>query len=93
MPWATSTRRHRLPSNWQTLRRQVKARAKGQCEWTEQGDRCTNPGTDCDHITPGDDHSLNNLQWLCRFHHKIKTSRETRRATNRKPTEPHPGLI
>lgn len=38
--------------------------------------RCPNVATDVDHIRPGSDHSEENLQSLCRGHHKAKTTRE-----------------
>jgi hypothetical protein len=52
---------------------------------------------ECDHKTPGDDHSLNNLQGLCLRHHKQKTQLEAqaakaaRRALRARPPERHPG--
>ena len=74
--WNSSTRGSRLPFDWHTRRTRVRDRAGGQCEHTDNGVRCTRPGTDCDHITAGDDHSLTNLQWLCAPHHKQKTQQE-----------------
>jgi len=58
-----------------------------------------NTATDADHIIPGDDHSLSNLQGLCRQHHLIKTGREVQaaqakiRKLRRLPEEPQPGII
>lgn len=97
-PWANSTRRQRLPSNWSFLREQVKKRAGDQCEaYLNNGLRCVEVGTDCDHIVAGDNHSLDNLQLLCSWHHKRKSSQEGQRAkkkpiTERHPKERHPGL-
>lgn len=100
--WASSSRSARLPANWQKLRGNVKRRAGGQCEAVEFGRRCAEPGTDCDHVIPNDDHDLANLQWLCGAHHKAKTARESAAAARvarasrpgrRRPREPHPGLI
>jgi 5-methylcytosine-specific restriction protein A len=95
MAWNTN-RAARLPGNWKTLRQQVKHRAGGQCQWVTSWLQCTRPGTECDHITPGDDHRLSNLQWLCTEHHQEKTITEAqaaRRTVGRK-REPmqHPGL-
>ncbi len=105
-PWATSTRTHRLPPNWPQLRHRTKTRANNQCEGPTHPDsgtrpkgtpRCTNPGTECDHITPGDNHHPNNLQWLCHTCHKQKTQHESAaaskawRAKAKRPTEQHPG--
>lgn len=36
---------------------------------------CNGIGTDCDHIKPGDDNSLDNLQWLSNACHKAKNSK------------------
>lgn len=56
-----------------------------------------------DHIGDPADHSLENLQALCRAHHRAKTARQAAAArearrqalglTRRRPEEPHPGLI
>jgi 5-methylcytosine-specific restriction endonuclease McrA len=97
MAWATSDRRHRLPRNWVDLRRQVKARANGLCEAAQHVSQCDGIGTDCDHVTQGDDHSLTNLAWLSEPCHRAKTARETaarnerNAALKRRPTETHPG--
>lgn len=107
--WANSTRARRLPSNWAKLRQQAKRRAHGKCQWTKtDGTRCQSWGSECDHITPNDDHTIDNLQWLCTTHHRIKTQAEAQAAqtqarANRgtappanprlRPTERHPGLL
>ena len=64
------------------------------------GERCTEPASDVDHIIPSDDHSLTNLQALCSWHHVRKTAREgheANRARNRprrrRQDKPHPGEI
>lgn len=97
MAWETSDRRHRLPGNWQTIRRQVQARADGKCQATYHDPRCNGIGTEADHITPGDDHSLDNLAWLSHECHKAKTARETgarsKARSRKRAPEPHPGLI
>jgi 5-methylcytosine-specific restriction endonuclease McrA len=65
----------------------------------KDGLRCPNAATDVDHITPGDDSSLSNLQGLCNPCHLVKTARETHaiRARLKKlrqlPEEPQPGVI
>lgn len=98
MAWHTSDRRSRLPDDWPQLRSQVRKRAGNQCEWVlEGGRRCPTPGSDCDHVIPGDDHSMGNLQWLCYPHHKVKTTQDNARAQalrlalRVRPTPPHPG--
>ncbi|MGH2670099.1 MAG: HNH endonuclease [bacterium] len=99
MAWERSTRRQRLPDNWDEIRTPVRNRAAGQCEAVDDGIRCPAPGVECDHIIPGDDHRPENLQWLCGWHHGRKSGSEggrasaaARRNRRRKPPR-HPGLI
>lgn len=100
--WQNSDRRARLPKNWHRLREQVRARAGGQCEQITNGQRCNAIGNECDHVQRGDNHSLSNLQWLCRPHHAAKSSAEGGSAPRRPTaiararaarTEPHPGML
>ena len=95
--WNTSTRRERLPSNWSELRGIVMQNALYRCQATmKDGSRCTDKGTDVDHIEPGDNHDLSNLQLLCKWHHNKKSSQEGNKArpryTEKRPPESHPGL-
>ncbi len=98
--WSGSTRRSRLPSDWEQRRATVFARAGHRCEATmRDGTRCVEPGIECDHIKHGDNHDLSNLQALCTWHHAKKTAREAAEARRfqrvpsaRKPREKHPGL-
>jgi 5-methylcytosine-specific restriction protein A len=98
--WSGSTRKQRLPRDWDERRATVRDRAGGRCQATmRDGTRCDELGTDCDHIKHGDNHSLSNLQWLCSWHHNKKTAQEAARARRyvrvpsaRKPREQHPGL-
>ena len=94
-PWARSDRRSRLPRNWRSLREQVRLRAGGRCEHVDGDGRCLARGVDCDHIVNGDNHSLGNLQWLCRPHHTAKTQREANAAipSARRAPGRHPGLL
>lgn len=100
MPWSTSTRRGRLPKDWPAIRRRVIARDGGRCVATmRDGSRCTEAGTEVDHVVAGDDHSMANLQLLCAWHHKRKTQAEAAAARRRQPrprrareAEAHPGL-
>lgn len=55
-PWAGSTRKKRLPPDWQTRRLIVLKRDRGIC-YLCGADRADT----VDHIKPGDDHSLENL--------------------------------
>lgn len=99
MAWSTSNRRDRLPDDWWKRRAQVKARAKSKCQASVHHPKCDGTGTDADHIIEGDDHSLENLQWLSSPCHKAKTSRENARrnqqraALRNRPAEQHPGRI
>jgi len=98
--WSGSTRKERLPDDWQQRRATTRDRAGGRCQATmRDGTRCVEPGTDCDHIVHGDNHALSNLQWLCSWHHDKKTAREALEARRyiprpsaRKPQEKHFGL-
>lgn len=77
MPWESSTRRFRLPPDWQKTRAQVLARDHGLCQTTTVYDRpCLAHATEVDHVHPGDDHSLSNLRAICAYHHALKSSSE-----------------
>lgn len=97
--WNTSDRSARLPSDWPAIRAKVRTRAHGRCQAKHHAPDCDGIGTDCDHIIAGDDHSLDNLQWLSHACHKLKTERENaqrntlRTAMRRHPRERHPGTI
>lgn len=93
--WEGSNRRAELPPNWDELRAATRDRAGGRCQAVDDGIRCPLPGTDCDHIKPGSDHCLANLQWLCATHHARKSAREgaLARIPLRRPAEPHPGIL
>lgn len=99
--WKGSDRKSRLPSNWVGLTGIVRQRAGGRCEMTEpfkEGGlvkRCWRRGRDVDHIVAGDDHSLQNLQLLCPYHHGKKSAMEGVEARKKAPAkrdpEAHPG--
>lgn len=97
--WNSSDRGARLPDDWAWRRRVVRDRAHGRCQAKEHAADCNGIGTDCDHIIQGDDHSLDNLQWLSHACHKAKTEKENadrnrRRARmKRHPKERFPGLL
>lgn len=106
MAWASSTRRARLPKDWSRRRIRVERRAGGRCECTgcepfgsndtrpaHEG-RCGTRGSECDHVIAGDDHRVENLQWLCSTCHRRKTlrEREAARPQLKKRAIPHPGL-
>lgn len=97
--WANSDRRERLPDDWYARRAIVRERAGGRCEAVlNDGSRCPVQGSDCDHRERGDNHELDNLQWLCRWHHDRKTAREAyeareaMRRRNMRDDRHHPGL-
>lgn len=98
--WADSDRKGRLPADWPLLRRIVRERSGGRCEVIKaNGKRCWDAATDCDHVIAGDDHSLSNLQDICTWHHRKKSSAEGNaakaayRAQLKHPVETHPGII
>lgn len=99
MAWEGSTRRQRLPKDWARIRRRIIRRDAGVCTWRySDGRQCELPGTDVDHITPGDDHRDENLRLLCTWHHARKSSSEggtaaaTTRVRTARPTSTHPAL-
>lgn len=99
MAWSTSNRRQRLPKDWPTIRARVIADAHGHCQATTHAPDCNGHATDVDHITPGDNHQLSNLQALSAACHRAKTAHESaqrsraRAAMRRRPTETHPGAL
>lgn len=99
MSWYTSDRRGRLPKDWGRIRAMVRERAHNRCQAEVHSPLCDGLGTDCDHIVPGDDHSLDNLQWLNDNCHRLKTARESARRNviracgRRHPREANPGMI
>lgn len=98
MPWDTSNRRDRLPSDWQRKRMRVLRRDSYRCRATDSlGRRCDGKGSDVDHIVAGDNDDEDNLQTLCSWHHARKSSAEGNaarrpRATLTRPAEQHPAF-
>jgi 5-methylcytosine-specific restriction protein A len=97
--WDSSDRRERLPADWTARRMRVLRRDGYRCRARDSvGVRCDAPANQVDHIEPGDDHELDNLQALCRWHHARKSSaegaaaRRPRARMTREP-EPHPGAL
>jgi 5-methylcytosine-specific restriction endonuclease McrA len=99
MAWAGSTRRSRLPKDWPAIVRRIKRRDQYRCTTVfETSGRCTQRGTDVDHIIPGDDHSDDNLRLLCGWCHLRKSAREgaaaaaLKRVRTDRPKPIHPAL-
>lgn len=103
MAWSNdnkSARAARLPDDWTTRRVRVLRRDGYRCQARDSmGSLCGRPANQCDHIEPGDDHSLENLQALCRWHHARKSASEggrasaLKRVSRARDPEPHPGLL
>lgn len=101
--WQGSDRRSRLPENWPSLRKDTLKRDGYRCTHVHSnGKRCSGKATDVDHKVPGDDHSPENLQSLCSWHHRRKSATEGANASNAKRreiqnrlrrVETHPGLL
>lgn len=75
--WRGSTRKHRLPPNWSTIRKRILKRDDYRCVWIEYGYRCTAEARDVDHIQPSGSDEDDNLQSLCNPHHLQKTGRDS----------------
>jgi len=74
---SSSDRKDRLPSDWSTRRVRVLRRDSYRCQARDSlGVPCGELANQVDHVDPGDDHSLDNLQALCRWHHARKSSAE-----------------
>ena len=93
--WNSSTRRSRLPKDWQSRRRQVLSRDDWICQIGLSG--CLTEASDVDHIVAGDDHRLENLRAACSYCHAKKSSAEgharRRELLSRRfrPRDRHPG--
>jgi len=93
--WKGSTRRARLPIEWDRIRRKVLKSADGLCQIRAQG--CDGLASQVDHVVAGDDHRLGNLQATCGPCHVKKTNFENKQrltkkmALKKRPTDSHPG--
>jgi 5-methylcytosine-specific restriction enzyme A len=95
-PWAGSTRRARLPADWDRpggTRDQVFARDGRVCA-LRYPDLCVGVATQVDHKQRGDDHRLENLQPACEPCHRKKSALEgvAARPPLNRPPETHPAL-
>lgn len=101
-PWQGSTRRSRLPDDWESRCKPEARRRNPQqiCHW------CQLPGGDeLDHLIAGDDHSPDNLDWIHGWRavksgvskrncHGEKSGAEgaAARPREKRPRETHPSL-
>lgn len=89
-----SWRTTKLPDDWNTLRAAVLIRDNHMCQNPRHGGKkCPNKATEVDHIKRGDDHSLSNLQAICRICHGRKTQAEGQQQkldNVLRPKEKHP---
>lgn len=101
MAWSSSNRKSQLPADWAQRCKYVLARDGHRCQHirvdTER--KCLQYANQCDHKDQSRswDHSYENLQSLCEYHHKVKSSSEggqaasaRRRAAKKRR---HPGLL
>jgi 5-methylcytosine-specific restriction endonuclease McrA len=92
--WRTTPR----PRGWKALRAAVLDRDDHQCTWIQDGQRCTQAGTDADHIGDPEDHRPENLRTLCGYHHRKRTALQAVAArgplpSRARPRPSHPGLL
>jgi len=98
--WRGSQRKSQLPPDWDAIRRGILRRDRYKCRWIREdtGMPCGDHANQVDHVdqTRNWDHSPGNLQSLCEWHHKIKSSAEGGRAAaarKRATRRRHPGLL
>jgi len=96
--WAGSTRSATLPPDWERRRKRVLERDNYQCQHirSDRNRKCGARANQVDHINQErrEDHSDENLQSLCQWHHQRKSSAEGGRGNARKKAAPrHPGLL
>ena len=87
-------------SEWKATRETAKRELAYECAHTHRG-HCAGH-LELDHRIPhaeGGTDTLDNLQWLCKRHHAMKSQKEAQRGRARRTSrgqfdkEPHPGLI
>lgn len=92
-----------LPKGWARIRARILKRDGHRCQWRlDTGGICGEPANEVDHKIGAargvDDHSPDNLQALCSWHHAKKTGREAAAIAHdlpprARPQENHPGLV
>ena len=104
--WHASDRKSRLPSNWTSIVKRIRARDGERCTWVYrvEGEHARCAATtrlEVDHIRNNDDHSEANLRTLCHDHHAQKTQSESWASRSKnlakakkkfRRTEEHPAL-
>ena len=105
MTWDSSSRRRKeLPPDWEKVRKRVLRRDNFVCQHEDvnTGDICGEYASEVDHIRRGNNHDESNLQSLCTYHHRRKSSAEGAEAVAKKRveienrfrrSEPHPGSL
>lgn len=104
MAWSSSDRRSRLPADWSSTVRRIKARDGHRCTFKfPNGGRCPiTEGLEVDHVEPSGSDADDNLRTLCKRHHAMKSAKEghaakaAKKAEVRKKfrrSEAHPGLL
>lgn len=105
MSWDSSSRRRKeLPPDWEKIRKRVLRRDASMCQHIDvnTGEICGEHASEVDHIRRGNNHSDSNLQSLCTYHHRRKSSAEGAEAVARKReriensfrrVESHPGSL
>lgn len=107
--WHTSSRRDRLPPDWQSkIQPRILKRDRHECQVIVDRDsrgrpiRCRRPANEVDHEIPNDDHRDTNLRAICSWHHGKKSSSEGNAARAKKRreidqrfrrTEDHPSTL
>lgn len=101
MAWSTSNRKSQLPHDWRKIAPRILQRDQRRCQHVryDTGLKCGAYANQVDHKDQARnwDHSPQNLQSLCEYHHKVKSSSEggqaaaaRRKAAKRRR---HPGLL
>ncbi|ALJ22060.1 hypothetical protein AOA12_20060 [Microbacterium sp. No. 7] len=102
MAWSTSRRKSQLPPDWDTvIRPAILKRDRHRCQHIryDTGQKCGAYANQVDHVNQqrNHDHSPSNLQSLCEYHHRVKSSAEGGRAAQKRrrtaTKRRHPGLL
>ena len=92
-------RKATLPADWEQRRATRLRRDRHRCQHIryDTGKRCGDRANQVDHIGDRNDHSLENLQSLCEYHHMQKTGSQggtaAARARAQRQKQKHPGIV